>query len=219
MFKKTPSTGSYLVSAVTKGDLGNTAFDLAEVALDHNLAEGVLRDIPFVGSLINLLRSGRSISEELFIRKILRFLGGLKSVSLEDRQRLLEKYPDTSEEQKFLGEKLLLALERLDDTTKPVLLARFFAAYIREEIDYTTFTRLASTLEKFNLALLPNLRWFYSREGQPPGGMLEEITHELSLAGLVLVHLSGSGAIGGSAGYRQSSLGKAFLCIGFDIST
>lgn len=210
------SPGRDLVRTVAKNDLGNAVFGVAEVALDHHLSDGVIRDIPFVGTLVNLVRAGQSISEELLIRKLVRFLGGLKDVPLIERQRLLEKYPDASEEQKDLGEKLLLALERLDDTAKPPILARFFAAYIREEIDYTTFTRLASALEKFNLALLPNLRWFYTQEGVQ-FETLEEITHELSLAGLVLVQLSGSGTLGGSAGYQQSSLGKVFLRIGFDV--
>lgn len=216
MTAQTSSPGRDLVRTVAKNDLGNAVFGVAEVALDQNLAEGVIRDIPFVGTLANLVRARQSISEELFIRKLVRFLDGLKDVPPEERQRLLEKYPDASEEQRALGEKLLLALERLDDTAKPTLLARFFAAYIREEIDYTTFTRLAGALEKFNLALFPSLRWFYTRE-EPHVETPEEITHELSLAGLVLVQLSGSGTIGGSAGYRHSSLGKVFLRIGFDV--
>lgn len=207
MTAQTSSPGRDLVRTVAKNDLGNAVFAVAE---------GVIRDLPIVGTLANLVRAGQSIAEELFIRKLVRFLDGLKDVPLEDRQQLLEKYPDDSEEQKALGEKLLLALERLDDTAKPTLLARFFGAYIREEIDYTTFTRLASALEKFNLALFPNLRWFYTRQ-EPHVDTPEEITHELSLAGLVLVQLSGSGSIGGSAGYRHSSLGKVFLRIGFDV--
>lgn len=216
MTAQTSSPGRDLVRTVAKNDLGNAIFAVAEVALDHNIAEGVVRDIPFVGTLANLVRAGQSISEELLIRKLIRFLEGLKDVPPEDRQRLLEKYPDASEEQRTLGEKLLLALERLDDSAKPALLARFFAAYIREELDYTAFTRLANALEKFNMALFPNLRWFYTRQ-EPHAETTEEIEHELSLAGLVLVQLSESGTIGGSAGYRQSSLGRMFLRIGFDV--
>lgn len=216
MTGESSSPGRDLVRTVAKNDLGNIVFEVAEVALDHNLAEGVMRDIPIVGTLVNLFRAGSSISEELFVRKLIRFLSELNEVSPQERQRLLEKYPDSSEEQKALGEKLLLALERLDDMQKPALLARFFAAYIRQEIDYTTLTRLAHALEKFNLALLPNLQGFYIRqEPHIPTG--EEITHELSLAGLVLVQLSGSGTIGGSAGYRNSPLGEAFLRLGFNL--
>lgn len=214
--EKTSSPGRDLVRTVAKNDLESTIFSIAEVALDHNLAQGIIRDIPFVSTLASLVHVGRSISDELLIRKLIRFLTALKDVQPEERLRILEKYPDESEEQRALGENLLLALERLNDTEKPALLARFFAAYIREEIDYTIYTRLAIALEKFNLALFPYLRWYYTRQG-PVMAAADEIEYELSLTGLILVQLSESGTLGGSAGYRHSSLGKAFLRIGFNI--
>jgi hypothetical protein len=216
MNAKKSSSGRALVRTVASNQLGDAIFDLAEVALDQNLAEGLLKDVPIVGILVKLARAGHSISEELLIRKLARFLTDLNTVPHQDRAKLLEQYPDTSDEQRVLGENLLLALERLDDVKKPAILARFFAAYIKSEIDYLTFTRLSRALEKFNLELLPNLRWFYIRK-EPIVNTPEEIIHELSLTGLVTVGLEGSGTLGGSAGYRFSDLGKTFLLIGFDV--
>lgn len=218
MDAKESSSGRSLVRTVVGNQLGDAILDLAEVALDENLAEGVLKDVPIVGTLVKLARAGQSVSEELFIRKLACFLADLNAVPVEDRERLLEQYPDSSDEQRVLGENLLLALERLDDIKKPAILARFFAAYIKLEIDYLTFSRLARALEKFNIELLPNLRWYYTRE-EPTVETPEEIIHELSLAGLVTVGLAGSGTWGGSAGYRYSELGKTFLLIGFDIQS
>lgn len=212
------SSGRALVKTVAGNQLGDAVFDLAEVAIDQNLAEGVLKDVPIVGILVKLARAQQSISEELFIRKLGRFLAELDAVPIEEREKLLDQYPDSSAEQQVLGENLLLALERLDDIKKPAILARFFAAYVRTKIDYFTFTRLARALEKFNIELLPNLRWFYTRD-EPLVVTPEEIIHELSLAGLVTVELEGSGTLGGSAGYRYSELGKTFLLIGFDIES
>ena len=216
MDANTPSSGRSLVRTVAGNQLGDAIFDLAEMALDRNLAEGLLKDVPIVGTLVKLAKAGHSVSEELFIRKLARFLADLNEVPLEDRERLLERYPDSSDEQRVLGENLLLVLERLDDIKKPAILARFFAAYIKSEIDYFTFTRLARALEKFNVELLPNLRCFYTRE-EPAVENPEEIIHELSLAGLVTVGLEGSGTYGGGASYRYSELGKRFLLIGFDV--
>lgn len=218
MNQKNSSSGRALVRTVAGNQLGDAIFDLAEVALDKNIAESVLRDAPLVGILVKLARAGQSISEELFLRKLVRFLSDLNAIPVEEREKLLEQYPDTSEEQRVLGENLLLALERLDDVKKPAILARFFAACIRSEIDYLTFTRLARALEKFNIELLPNLRWFYVRE-EPVVETPEEIIHELSLAGLVTVSLEESGTIGGSASYRYSELGRKFLLVGFGVQS
>lgn len=216
MKEKGSSPGRELVRTVVSPKLADVVFDVAEVALDENLAEGVLKELPIVGAVVKLVHACQSISEALFVRKLLRFLMELQSVPTEEREKLLEKYPDSSEKQKVLGENLLLALERLDDVEKPRILARFFTAYIKTEIDYMTFTRLARALERFNLTLFPNLRWFYTRE-EPQIETPEEMIHELSLAGLATVSLEGSGAINDSAGYRYSSLGKTFLRIGFGV--
>lgn len=210
------SSGRSLIRAVIGNQLGNAIFDVAEVMLDQNLADGVLKDLPLVGIPVKLARAQQSISEELFIRKLARFLNDLQDIPAEDRAKLLDDFPDGSEKQRVLGENLLLALERLDDIEKPAVLARFFAARMRSEIDYITFTRLARALEKFNMELLPNLRWYYTR-AEPAMETPDEIIHELSLAGLVTAGLAGSGTLGGAAGYRHSSLGKTFLSIGFDV--
>lgn len=209
------STGRDLIRTVVGDNLGDVIFDVAEVILDQNLADGVLKDIPIVGVLANFAKTRQSVSEELFVRKLVRFLNELNNIPIQERKKLLEKYPDSSDEQRVLGENLLLALERLDDIEKPAILARFFSAYIKSEIDYLTFTRLSLSLGKFNLGLLPNLRWFYSREKNREDTP-EEIIYELSLSGLIKIGLAGSGALGGSARYLQSNIGKSFLNIGFN---
>ena len=214
--KNNSSSGRDLIRTVATENLGDTMFDVAEVLLDQNLKDGAFKDLPVISIFAKLARAKKSVSEELFIRKLVRFLSDLNSVSIQDREKLLNKYPDSSEEQKILGENILLAIERLDDINKPIIFARIFSAYIKSNIDYVTFTRLSRALEKFNLELLPNLRWYYTRE-DPVAVTPEEIIHELSLAGLVTAWLHGSGALGGSARYVQSDIGKVFLRIGFNV--
>lgn len=82
--------------------------------MDSVLSEGVLRELPIVGTMVKLAKTRQRIAEELFLRKLLRFLCELRSVSAEERAELLAKYPDGSEQQRDLGENLLLALDRLD---------------------------------------------------------------------------------------------------------
>lgn len=212
--KKPPGTA--LVRTIASRELGDIIFDAAEVAFDSILTNGVLKELPIVGMVVKLANAGQSIAEELFLRKLLRFLCELKSVSAEERAKLLVKHPDGTQEQHDLGENLLLALERLDNVQKPALLARFFAAYIQEQIDYSTFSRLAQALERTNLRLVPQLRWLYTSEGEIINST-EDIKHELSLAGLLTVSLEDSGTIGGSAIYCPSPIGRLFLEIGYRI--
>lgn len=144
----------------------------------------------------------------------MRFLSALEEFSESDTEEFINSHPHGSDEERILGENLLLAIERLDDVEKPMILARFFTAYLKSQIDYLTFTRLSGALEKFNLQLLDYLQEFYTRNGSDPEKP-EELTHELSLAGLVTVGLQGSGTWDGSASYKPSELGRTFLLIGF----
>lgn len=218
MRKNKSSSDCALVGAVAGKNLAGTILEWVEVALDQGVADGFLKDIPFLGSLVSLGRAGKSISDEVFLRQIERFMVALDRIPLEDRERFIQRFPDASEEQKRLGENLLLTIKRLDDIEKPVILARFFAAYILSRVDYLTFTRLARSLERFNIELLPNLCWFYTREGVAVENS-EEIIHELSLAGLVTASLEKSGTLGGGANYICSELGRLFLSIGFDVES
>lgn len=216
MTTKPDQISTALVTTASRNGLKEIAENALEITLDQVINNGVLRDIPVINTLANIVKAGISVSEELFFRKLTRFLVELEKVPVEDRAKLLDKYPEDSDAQKELGERLLLLLEKLNQAEKPTILARFFSAYVREEIDLQTFSRLAHTLERFNLDLLPSLKWRYVREGAPVDNS-EDIHHELSLSGLLTAHLSGSGALAGSAGYTNNPIGKLFLRIGFGI--
>jgi hypothetical protein len=210
------SNGIAFLRTLASSELADVVFEAAEVTLDSVLNEGLLRELPIIGSVANLARAGQHVAGEIFVRKLLRFLTEFKDVSAAQRAQLLEAYPDGSDKQNDLGENLLLALDRLDAVQKPALLARFFKAYVLGTIDYPTFTRIAQALDRFNLSLLPQLRWFYTREGAPEVPS-DDVLHELSLAGLVTVSLGHSGTIGGAASYRQSPIGRRFIEIGFGV--
>lgn len=208
------SPGASLIRSISKSKLGDLVVDYSELLLDCFISDGVAKDIPIFGTVAKLASIRRSVTDEIFLRKLVRFLSELEESSDSDVEDFIKRHPHGSEDERILGENLLLAIERLNDVEKPKILARFFTAYLRSEIDSLTFTRLACALEKFNLRLLDHLYDFYTRNGSDSESP-EEITHELSLAGLVTVGLEGSGTWDGSASYKPSELGKTFLLIGF----
>jgi len=210
------STGKSLIKTIVRSELRQVATDLAEIGIDSILNDGFLKDVPVIATIKSVINVPVTIKEELFIRKLMKFLVELQSIPLSERQKILKRYPNGSKEQHNLGENILLAIDRLDDMSKPELLAKFFCAYIKDEIDFIMFSRLARALERLNLSLLPHLKWFYLRVGEQIA-ISEEIYHELSLAGIVTANLSDSGTIGGGAYYSCSELGFEFLRIGYDL--
>ena len=211
------TTGKALIRTIAGKELSQIAIDSTEIAIDSILSDGLLKDLPVIGTIKSFVNLGITIKEELFIRKLLKFLIELQSISFSEREQFLNHYLNNSKEQQKLGDNLLLAIDRLDDVEKPKLLARFFCSYIKGDIDYELFSRLAKALERLNLSLLPPLKWFYLRIGERID-IPEEIHHELSLAGLITTSLTGSGTIGGAAYYAVSNIGRAFLKIGYGLS-
>lgn len=197
---------------------GDIIFDVAEVALDSQLAEGILRELPLVGIPVKAARAWVLAQQEVAVRKLSGFFGELENVSVAEKEKFFEEYPPGSEKLETLGDNLLLALERLDDIKKPKILGQFFSAYMKGDIQWVVFTRLTKALDRLNLELLPTLIQFY----QPMEGVQqspEELIHDLSLAGLVTVSLESSGTLGGGAMFKRNHLGEEFLRLAFGINT
>jgi hypothetical protein len=99
------------------------------------LSEGVLRDIPFVGTITALGKLGASINDRIFTKKIVRFLISLAAISEQDRLALIEKLNEEDEFRNKVGERVIEILDRIDSQRKPEMVASVFKAYAEELID------------------------------------------------------------------------------------
>lgn len=195
--------------------------DISEILIDQGL-DGLAKDIPVVGTFVNLYKSTQSIRHQIEIKKLTNFFMGFIDFSDEEKVKINSLFDGDLKKQRTLADDILLALDRQDSLEKPLFLFKFFKSFVNGNIDLLTFTRLKQALEKFNLGLAEHLRVFY---GEQLGitstfqGQSEEIWHELSLAGLATVSLNASGTIGGSANYVRNSIGTAFVEIGLKNSS
>jgi hypothetical protein len=64
-----------LLDSITSEGIISLGSDLLELALDNNLNEGVLREIPVVRNLYNLGRATVASYHRLLIKKMINFLG------------------------------------------------------------------------------------------------------------------------------------------------
>ena len=144
-------------------DLKNSSFelalDIAETSIDCILDEGILHDIPLIGIAYKCARIGYSISDRIFMAKIVRFVEALDQISPDEKEEFRKKIEEDPEMQKRVGESLVLILNKFDDLKKPQMLTIAFRAFIRGEINYEQFRRicvaidicLISDLEKFSI--------------------------------------------------------------------
>lgn len=146
-----------LAYTVANSDLGSLGSELAEVALDSVLKDGLLKDLPIIGSLVGLWKVGISVKDALLFRKLLMFLRGIDSLSKEKRAQMIEELQSAGVEED-VGEKLLTLLDRFDATTKAKLLGKAFCLLAAETITTDEFWRVAFMLDRLQLMDLFALR-------------------------------------------------------------
>ena len=147
-----------LEATIETSDLENIDVNLAEVAIDSILKDGALKDLPIVGTIVGLSKFGFKLRENIFLKKVLKFLFELKSISQEKRQKFLKRIEASEDYNNKVGEALILILDKLVDLEKPQLIGKLFASSIREEIDYKTFLKLSYLVDNLFLPDLISLR-------------------------------------------------------------
>ena len=71
-------------------DLQNVSIDLAEVAIDQLIDDGVFKDIPILGTIYGVGKAALQIREILFLKKIIYFLTEIKDVPPYKREQMVE---------------------------------------------------------------------------------------------------------------------------------
>lgn len=171
-------------------NLGGVGTDLLEIGIDSVLEDGVLQDIPIINSIIGIYKTGASIREYLFMKKLIKFLNEFKKINEIDRQRFISEELGDKEKREKFGETILSLIEKADESKKLNLYAQVFKLHIMGKCTYDESIRICTMIDKIFYSDLEYLIKFQD-------GSFEErlITEELYKNGF----LSYSGIDGGSA--------------------
>lgn len=131
--------------------------DLAEFAVDQTLESGVLKDIPFVGWIAKLASVRTSISDSLFLAKLLRFLTRLESLGDADKVEFSKKIRSDPSYSRKVGEKIIFALDRIDDPEKSDILAHCFDHFLTGHLSYEEFAETSHMIDRSMLTDLIGL--------------------------------------------------------------
>jgi hypothetical protein len=129
-------------------NLHNVTINLSEVVVDNLLKDGIVKDIPIIGTIVGTGKIALGIKEKLFLKKILYFISELKEIPAHKRQQIIDKIDSSKKYRINVGEKLLYIIEKCDDHEVSQIIARLFAAFIKELLSYDEFLRAISVVEK-----------------------------------------------------------------------
>ena len=148
-----------LETTIKNSDLHAISVDAAELMLDSLISDGLVKDIPVFGTLINLIKLTGSIRDKLFAKKLIYFLSELADTNSEERADILLKIEKEKGYRGKIGEKLLYIIDRCEDHFKAQVIARIFSAFVRHELSYAEFLRASSIIDK---VYSDDLNWFVS---------------------------------------------------------
>lgn len=134
-------------SVITSKELISLSEEYGEIAIDGFLDDGVLKDIPILGTAISLVTFGNSVNKKLFIKKIYKFLFQLRDIPVEKRTEIIDRLNRSEKYQSKVGETIFEILEKIESEGKPEIIGRLFAATLDERISYIDFLRLTHIIK------------------------------------------------------------------------
>jgi hypothetical protein len=155
--------GDDLLQLVENKEAMDGFCNLAELPLDALMEPGLMKDLPFLGTLCKLYGTVLSIRDRWFLQKIARFLRHTRQLTEHEKQEFFQSLDEKGMRQK-VGEKLVILLERQDDIEKAEILAIVFESYVKRRIGSADFERLAHAI---TITHLPDLGCFAKRQISP----------------------------------------------------
>ncbi len=200
-----------LVTTVKSADIGGLSKEYAEIALDSVLSEGVLHDIPVISTIVAIGRVGLSINDQIFAKKLIRFLSSLSELEPEERASMIDRLDSEDGFRHQVGDRLIELLDKIDSHAKPEMLAKAFRAYAAGLIDGDMLNRLNNAIERLPHYEIKAVRAFQA--GSPIDRMntSESTLAALSAAGLA-IPTSGFDELV----YKPNAVCDVFISIGLD---
>ncbi len=157
MIKGNNELSNSLVETITKSDLTLIGKDILEIGIDAILTEGILKEIPIINIAAGFWKTGVAIRDHRFLSKLLYFLNESSKLSLNKREKLIEKLED-NEYQKEAGEKLIAIIDNLETKSKAELLGKLIWLFGNGLITREEFWRVSFIIEKLPMIDLHSLK-------------------------------------------------------------
>lgn len=159
--ENTPKYSASLSKTLKESNLTDVSVDIAETILDSTLKDGILRDIPILGSLVGFRKTIVKVQDVLFLKKIIYFINEVKDISPNEREEIISKIDNSAEYRVKIGEKLLYILDKADDHEKTQLIGKLFRALLTQNISYDDFLKGSSVIDR---SFITDLNWFLKHD-------------------------------------------------------
>lgn len=128
-----------------------------EAAWDLALDNEAVKAVPVVGTAFKLLKGYDDLRSRALASKLQKFLSEPSLQNALEARAFRQQILEDSKRAEEIGETLFLTLDNITDMSKPVLLARAYAAFLNGQTDSFTLEAIAHVL---NIAFLRDIQAF-----------------------------------------------------------
>lgn len=139
-----------LSKTIKDSELTTVSKDLIEIGIDAWIENETLKDIPIIGTLTSLIKTSQSVSNYFFLKKIISFISGIKDVSRQEREELIDKIDGDKRYRLKVGEQLLYIIQSCEDHLVTSYLSQIFTAFLKKKIDYSQFLKSSSIIHRMS---------------------------------------------------------------------
>lgn len=111
----------------------NILEDSAEVVLDSLLNNAVLKEIPVIGTSLNLYRGIQSIRDAAYLNRVKIFIEYVGNITEEQKKKLIEESKKDEKRRAKFGDAIFTAIEQSDSRIKLEYLAVAFEAFLNDD--------------------------------------------------------------------------------------
>lgn len=142
--------------------LSDACLDMAEMGIDSLLDDGVFKGIPVVNLLVGVSKTAQNIHDRNLLKQTIKFINTFNEKTIHPSK--IVKYRKHINDNPYFAEeelgRVIILLNSNVDIKKSELLAKFYRAYVNEEIDWSTFCELSDITSRLfisDLQLLYNV--------------------------------------------------------------
>jgi hypothetical protein len=126
-------------------NITNLTVGIGEAVMDSFLKDGLLKDIPILGTGIKIIGISTNISDTLLLNKLKLFMENLNIMKQSDVEKFKEKM-NNDKFQKEVGIKLLNIIDKTDEYIKIRWVAKAFLDYLDKKINKDFFYRIITII-------------------------------------------------------------------------
>ena len=144
-------------------DLNKINTQISEPVMDSILNDGLLKDIPIIGTAVNLYKAGQTFQALHFVQKIHRVLFYLQELSEKERSGFINSLDSKNKHKVF--ERILYIVDKLDETQKADIIGQLLIHLVKGNLTQQLFFRLASIVNNSHISDLTYFYFVYKDHG------------------------------------------------------